>query len=220
MAGGYPIVLDLSGKLIVVIGGGNVALRKVRGLLACGATRIRIVSPVMHSEMPLDATNIRPLIEHYRPEHLSGAALVFAATDSAEVNDGIVAEARKIGALVCRADVDEDHAGDFATPAMIREGELLITVSSGGSPALSALIRDQISSAIDPNWTKMAQAMRELRPMIRGSLPAAQRKQAFRDLCSDDAFGELSRGGVAALKRWLIGKYPQMTLPDQTEQGN
>jgi precorrin-2 dehydrogenase/sirohydrochlorin ferrochelatase len=209
VAEGYPIVLDLTNRLVVVIGGGAVALRKVQGLIASGASRIRIVSPSFHAEMPAESSVIQRVVGAYRPEHLDGASLVFAATDSPEVNDAIVRDSNKMGALVCRADVDEDNAGDFATPAMIREGSLLITVSSGGSPALSALIRDRIKGAIDPRWSMMADAMQQLRPMLRKSLAPARRKQAFRDLCSEEAFNALSTGGIEQLLQWLRVKHPE-----------
>lgn len=220
VAGGYPIVLDLSGKLIVVIGGGNVARRKVQGLIASGAERIRVVAPTFHPEISANGSVVERVAERYQAEHLCGAALVFAATDSPDVNDQVVRDARQIGALVCRADVVDELAGDFSTPAMIRDGELLLTVSSGGSPALSALIRDRLSSAIDPNWSKMAHAMQQLRPIIRNALPINQRKQAFHDLRSDEAFARLVDHGEAGLKQWLIGKYPQLALNPITEQGN
>ncbi len=210
-------MLDLTRRLIVVIGGGAVALRKVQGLIASGASKIRIVSPVFHAEMPPASSVIERVADTYRPEHLEGASLVFAATDSGDVNDAIVRDSAKIGALVCRADVDEDHAGDFATPAMIRDGALLITVSSGGSPALSALIRDRLKNAIDPRWSMMADAMQQLRPTLRKSLAPSRRKQAFRDLCSEDAFNALSAGGIEQLLQWLRVKYPEF---DKIHPGN
>jgi precorrin-2 dehydrogenase/sirohydrochlorin ferrochelatase len=217
VAEGYPIVLNLADRSVVVIGGGSVALRKVQGLIASGASRIRIVSPSFHAEMPAESSVLQRVVGAYRPEHLDGASLVFAATDSADVNDAIVRDSNKMGALVCRADVDEDNAGDFATPAMIRDGALLITVSSGGSPALSALIRDRLKAAIDPRWSMMADAMRQIRPLLRKTLAPKQRKQAFRDLCSEDAFNALSAGGIEQLLQWLRVKYPEF---DKIHAGN
>jgi len=205
--GGYPIVLDVRDRSIVVVGGGKVALRKVLGLIESGAKRIKVVSPTFHSDMPLQ---VQYISESYRREHLLGASLVFAATDSSQVNDAIVRDARSAGAWVCRADADDDHAGDFATPAMLRQEELLITVSSGGSPALSALIRDKLKQAIDPRWGAMAHAMRELRPLVLRSLEPARRKQAFHELCSDVALEELSTKGLPGLKNWLKSKYPEL----------
>jgi precorrin-2 dehydrogenase/sirohydrochlorin ferrochelatase len=207
MSAGYPIVLEVSDRLVVIVGGGAVALRKARGLLASGARRVTVVAPQFHPEMPAE---VQRVVEAYRPEHLAGASLVFAATDCPDVNDAIVRDAGRIGALVCRADADEDLSGDFATPAMLRQGALLVTVSSGGSPALSAMIRDRFEQTLDPRWAKMAAAMQELRPVIRKKLDAARRRDAFRALCSDEALTALDREGVGGLRTWLTAKFEEL----------
>jgi precorrin-2 dehydrogenase/sirohydrochlorin ferrochelatase len=207
----YPIVLNLSDRLIVVVGGGSVALRKVLGLVAGGATRIRVVSLSFHEMMPAESSILQRVYGAYDAKYLEGASLVFAATDSPEVNDAVVRDAHARGALVCRADVDEENAGDFSTPAMLRDGAMLITVSSGGSPALSAMIRDRIKQSLDPRWTKMADAMQLLRPKLRGSLAPARRKAAFVELCSDEALRQLQEHGLDGLQRWLSEKFPELS---------
>jgi precorrin-2 dehydrogenase / sirohydrochlorin ferrochelatase len=207
MSGGYPIVLDVAARLVVIVGGGSVGLRKARGLLASGATRVRVVSPAFHPEMP---GGLQRVTEMYRAEHLQGASLVFAATDSPDVNDAVVRDAHAVGALVCRADADEENAGDFATPAMLRQGPLLVTVSSGGSPALSALIRDRLEQAIDPRWASLAEAMQVLRPRIRQALAPPRRRDALRALCSDEAMEQVSRGGVEGLTSWLKMRFTEL----------
>jgi precorrin-2 dehydrogenase/sirohydrochlorin ferrochelatase len=207
MAGGYPIVLDVSDRLVVIVGGGAVGSRKARGLLASGATRVRVVSPVFNPEMP---TEVQRVAEAYRPEHLDGAAMVFAATDVPEVNDAVVLDGHKTGALVCRADGDDDNASDFSTPAMLRQGSLLITVSSGGSPALSAMIRDRLQQAMDPRWEKLAAAMLSLRPALRQSLAPSRRKEAFRAMCSDEAFELVAREGTEGLFKWLKTRFSEL----------
>jgi siroheme synthase-like protein len=201
---GYPIVLDVKDRLIVIVGGGNVALRKTRGLLASGATTIRVISPQFHADIPPD---VQRVTEIYHRKHLEGAKLVFAATDVASVNQQVEKDAHEIGALVCRADADD--AGDFSTPAMHRDGELLIAVSSGG-PALSALVRDRLAEKIDPKWAAMAAAMQTLRPMIREKISSANRRKVFVQLSTDDAFAQLNCGGVDALLKWIQQKFPEM----------
>lgn len=208
MGDGYPIVLDVKARRIVIVGGGNVALRKVRGLLECGATDITVVSPAFHPDLPAD--RIRRVTETYSAARLAGAAMVFAATDSPQVNAQVVQDGHAIGALVCRADVDEDHAGDFATPAMVRRGPVMITASSGGSPALSAAIRDQLARSLDERLIAMAEAMLILRPMLRSSLEPARRKEAFRSLCTEQALGVLASGGLEGLKMWLSGQFGEL----------
>lgn len=208
MLEGYPIVVDVTSRRIVIVGGGNVALRKVRGLLESGATNVLVISPEFHPDMPVD--RVRCVKGLYHSDHLGGASLVFAATDSSVVNGQVVREAQRMGALVCRADSDEEYSGDFTTPAMLRQGPLLLTLSSGGNPALSAMIRDRLARAIDPQWVAMAQLMQALRPELRARLAPARRTEAFRDLCSDPAMQELAGGGVEGLKSWLHGRFPEL----------
>jgi len=201
---GYPIVLDVSDRQIVIVGGGNVAVRKTKGLIASGARKIRVVSPKFHEEM---SQQVQRVEEVYRREHLDDASLVFAATDVIAVNEQVERDARIIGALVCRADADD--AGDFSTPAMHRDGELLITVSSGG-PALSAMIRDRIAEKIEPQWAAMATAMQTLRPMIREKVAPGNRRKIYVELISDEAFAELDRGGVEGLISWIGEKFSEI----------
>jgi precorrin-2 dehydrogenase/sirohydrochlorin ferrochelatase len=166
-----------------------------------------VVSPEFHPDMP-DA--VERIADAYRAAHLDGAALVFAATDLPQVNDAVVRDAHDRGALVCRADGDDDTAGDFSTPAMLRQGDVLVTVSSGGSPAFSAMIRDRLQAAFDPRWGEMAAAMRVLRPRIRSALTPPRRRDALRALCSDEAMQEFSRGGVDGLADWLKQRFSEL----------
>src|SRR4029078_4544720 len=85
----------------------------------------------------------------YERSHLRGAQLVFAATDDPAVNDMVVRDARVEGALVCRSDSDREHPGDFAPPAAIRRGAVLVSVSAGGNPALAAKMRDALERAVE-----------------------------------------------------------------------
>src|SRR3954454_1471168 len=146
----YPILLDLTDRLVVIVGGGAVAVRKAAGVLDAGATRVRCVSPTFHPDLPAAVERVP---EAYRPEHIESAGLVFAATDSAEVNDAVVRDASTRGIWVNRADADDGQPGDFTVPARLREGPVTVTVSAGGSPALAAAIRDGVAARWDPRWT-------------------------------------------------------------------
>src|SRR3954468_20844715 len=102
----YPLLLDLRGRRIVIVGGGSVALRKATGLVDAGASpgQIRVVAPRLPAAFP---SGVTILPEAYRPAHLDDADLAFAATDSPVVNEQVVRDARARRVLVCRADVDE-----------------------------------------------------------------------------------------------------------------
>src|SRR5687767_9787584 len=173
------MMLDVSDRLVVIVGGGGVAARKARGVLEAGARRVRVVSPEFAADIP---PGVERVTARYDADQLRGAGLVFAATDDPSVNAAIVRDAHRLGVLVNRADGDDGEPGDFSVPAVLREGELVVTVSAGGAPALAATVRDRLRKTLDRRWVKMAEAMKDLRPRITGraDLPAASRQNALR----------------------------------------
>jgi siroheme synthase-like protein len=195
-------MLDLGGRCVVIIGGGAVAARKAAGVLEAGARGVRVVAPEVSGSFDPAVAVVR---ERYRPEHLNGAGLVFAATDDPAVNGAVVRDARARGVLVCRTDADEQEPGDFSTPARFREQSITVAVSAGGNPALAAMIRDGLRQRWDDRWSRMADAMAELRPMIRQSLASrpSDRARALRSLASDEALAMLESNGIDGLRRWL-----------------
>jgi siroheme synthase-like protein len=204
---GYPVVLDVTDRLIVIVGGGAVAARKAAGLAAAGATRIRVIAPQLAAEMPPNIEHVR---QNYTASHLAGAALVFAATDRADVNAAVVRDARAAGLFVNRADQDDDEPGDFTMPAVLRRGSVTVAVSCNGAPALAVSVRDQVDQTLDDRWAKLAAATQSLRPRIIASIADIERRRAaLRDLASTDA-ADLSIRSETALKDWLAARYPEL----------
>jgi precorrin-2 dehydrogenase/sirohydrochlorin ferrochelatase len=200
-------MLDVSSRLVVIVGGGAVAARKARGLLEAGATRVRCVAPEFRGEIP---AAVERVAEPYRSAHLDGAQLVFAATDRPDVNEAVVRDAQSRGILVCRADGDDRQPGDFSSPAALRRGEVVVSVSAD-SPALAALIRDGIAQRFDERWSEMASAMRELRPLIKRALADGNlRRTVFHKLATEEALGVVHAGGVGALREWLRQAHPEL----------
>lgn len=142
----YPVTLNISGRLCVVVGGGRVAERKILSLLKAGA-RVRTVSPQL-TEILREAAaagRIHWLARRFQAGDLAGAMLVFAATDSRQVNAAVAQEAEAAGQLVNVADAP-DQCG-FQVPAVLRQGDLTIAVSTNGkSPALAALIKKRLEA--------------------------------------------------------------------------
>ena len=201
------MMLDVRSRAIVIVGGGAVAARKGRGLLDAGAGNVRCVATTFSAEFPDGITRVH---EPYRPQHLDGASVVFAATNSPEVNAAVVRDAHARNVLICRADSDDEDPGDFSTPATLRRGEVIITVSSA-SPALSVRIRDRIEENFDPMWEQMAAAMLHLRPMIKASgLEVAARGRILRELAGDEALGVLRERGLDGLRLWLRQRHPEL----------
>jgi siroheme synthase-like protein len=203
-------MLDVTQRPIVVIGGGTVAKRKVAGLLDSGATRVRVIALEFQPDFAKPGS-IERITAAYDIKYLDGAQLVFAVTDSPEVNEQVVRDARSRGIWVNRAD-DGESQGDFTTPALHRRGEVTLTVSAG-SAALSAAIRDRLADRLDRRYVKMADAMLALRPAIRDSGLAGHRRQSiFRDLATDEAIAALHAGGLESLRQWLLARYPELKL--------
>ncbi len=203
LARGYPIVLDVAGRLAVVVGGGGVAGRRAAGLLAAGA-RVRAVAPAFAAGFP-DGVDRRA--KPYDPADLDGADLAFAATDSAAVNDAVVADAR--ARRVWAGHAGDGGAGDFAVPARLDRGPVTVTVSAG-SAALAVLVRDGLGERFDPAWAAMAEAMVVLRPRLKDALDEPARRAVFRELATAEACGVLSRDGIHGLEQWLRERHPNL----------
>src|SRR6266851_1242152 len=140
---GYiPIFLDVTGRRCVVVGGGEVAARKVESLLASGA-QVIVVSPTLAAPA-LNAAVDRGMVEHiaraYRRGDIAGCALAYAATDDRDLHRALAEEARALGIPLNVVDVPE--LCSFIAPAVVRQGALQIAISTGGaSPAFAARVR-------------------------------------------------------------------------------
>jgi precorrin-2 dehydrogenase/sirohydrochlorin ferrochelatase len=169
----YPIELNLTNRLVLVVGLGAVGRRKASGLVEAGA-RVVGVDPRADIEGLPDGVEHR--VEPYRSGHLEGVSLAFAAA-SPEVNRRVVEEARRAGVWVGSA--SEPEGGDFLVPAVWRRGPVVLTVStSGASPTLAANLRDRAAGALGPSAAGLAALLAELRPEVlaRVADPEARRR--------------------------------------------
>lgn len=164
----YPINLNISGQLCVVIGGGAVATRKTSSLLACDA-RVRVVSPQLSAGIRhlVETNRIKWLPRVYKTGDLRGAILAFALTDSPEVQSQIAVEANDLGIPINIG--DNPAASTFHTAAIIRRGELLISISTGGgSPALAGAIRQELELHYGPEYGALVTLLGEIRKLRQG----------------------------------------------------
>ena len=152
------MMLDVTDRLVVIVGGGAVAARKAKGVLEAGGTRVRCVSPAFDSGMP---EAVERVAEPYDARHLDGAGLVFAATDLAAVNDEVVRDARA-GRAGQPGGLRRRPTGRLRRPREAARGAGRRRVT-GGSPALAVLVRDGLRERWDPRWSRMAEVMLGLR---------------------------------------------------------
>ncbi len=140
----YPIFLDLKDRAVLVVGAGKVALRKVRGLLEAGA-RVTVVAPEWESEF--ESLPVRLVPRRFRATDLSGAMLVFAATNDRLSNHRIGIAAKGKGVFANIADSAEEC--DFVVPARLHRGTVQVAISTGGeNPRLSSDLRKRLEEVL------------------------------------------------------------------------
>jgi precorrin-2 dehydrogenase/sirohydrochlorin ferrochelatase len=217
----YPVLLDIAGKSCVVIGGGRVAERKVNGLLDSGGA-VRVVSPEVTAGLAGLARQgaIEWRQKVYADDDLDGAVLVFAATNSREVQKMICRRAKANGQLLNVAD-DPDSCS-FHVPATVRRGDLTLAVStSGKSPAVAAHIRRQLEKEFGPEYETLLHLMAWVR--LRTGADAQkysqhERKKIYKKILHNDIIDWIRKGQVDRLHdhlRKILGPdaEPDVHLP-------
>jgi precorrin-2 dehydrogenase / sirohydrochlorin ferrochelatase len=191
----YPVCLDVSGRKCVVIGGGDVAERKVRRLLDCGA-RVIVVSPALTEG--LESLKTRSGIEHinvdYEPRFIEGAFLVVGATDDRDIHKRIFSETRGRGILVNI--VDDPALCDFILPSLVSRGDLLISVATGGkSPALAKKLREELEELYGPEYGALLTIMSRVREkvLVQGKAQTNNR-DVFESILGSDIIEHIRKG--------------------------
>jgi siroheme synthase-like protein len=160
----YPVNLLVEGRPVLVVGGGHVALEKVRGLLEAGAI-VTVVAPDVDDELvALDGITVER--RGYRGGEAAGYRLAVAATGDAAVNQAVFDDGDAAGVWVNAAD-DPDRCS-YTLPARVRRGDLLLTVSTGGrSPALAGWVREQLEAGFGPEYEALVDVLAEERDRLR-----------------------------------------------------
>jgi precorrin-2 dehydrogenase / sirohydrochlorin ferrochelatase len=203
---GYPIMLQLDGRRAVVIGEGAVREGKPEGLLAGGADEVLVVSTTPASRLAELEKMDRIRVERraWRPDDLAGMAICVAWSSRPEVRDAIAREARARGVWVNV--MDDAPNCDFAAPAVVRRGELVLAIATGGaSPALTRRLREDLSERYGEHWAEIVATLRKVRSSTRPLLPnlaeRSRRWQAALDL--DEAEQLVLAGRSAELRERL-----------------
>lgn len=183
----YPVCLNIAKRLCVVVGGGSVAERKIRGILAASG-QVRVVSPAL-------TVGLRDLAEQgrvewrqksYSADDLDGGYMVFAATNSSAAQEAVCRDARAARLLLNVADAPE--LCDFQTTSVIRRGDLTLSVAtSGRSPAVAAMVRRRLERDFGEEYGLLTALVGQLREQIlREASSDVDKKILFQKILCDD----------------------------------
>jgi precorrin-2 dehydrogenase/sirohydrochlorin ferrochelatase len=194
----FPVFLNLAGRLVVVVGGGAVGTRKAAAARAAGAV-VRVVDP-----RPAAPDRPEHVPEPYRPDHLAGAALVFACA-TPEVNARVVADARARGVWVGSATAPA--SGDLTLPSVVRAGDLTVAVGTGGAaPALARRIREKLEAEFDVAFADWVRVLAGVRAVVLAEVTDPNRRRELLDAFADWPWLDRVRAeGAEAVKAEMLG---------------
>ncbi len=177
----YPIFLDIEGRNVVIVGGGNVCARKAETMMNYGA-RVTVISPEFTDEIEKWAKEgcLEIRRKKYEVSDLDGANIVIASTDDEAVNTQIATDCRQRRIPVNVVDVT--HLCEFIVPAIIEKGSIQIAVSTGGqSPALARTLKEDLARTVGPEYDEVNQLLASLRPAAKKVLPTDGDRKRFFD---------------------------------------
>jgi uroporphyrin-III C-methyltransferase/precorrin-2 dehydrogenase/sirohydrochlorin ferrochelatase len=206
MAHGFPIFLNLTDRSCLVLGGGEVALRKIEQLLRADA-RVQVVARALCVQLQDLAASqrISHLAREFETVHLDGQALVIAATDDRRLN-GEVAELARDRSIPVNV-VDDPALCTFIMPSVIDRAPVIVAVSTGGeSPVLARLLRARLESFIPAGYGRLARLLGEFREQARRKFPAMRLRRRFWETIIQGPVAELLFGGQEEEARRLLSR--------------
>lgn len=160
----YPMMVDLEGMKITIIGGGKVAYRKAAHFLSFNGS-VTVISQSFTAEFENLKTTMYLINDTYKEEYLQGSSIVVAATDDKNLNEQIGAYC-KHHALLCNV-VSNQELSSFIVPSFIKRGELIISVSTGGnSPTLASKIKKELEDQYDSSYEAYVELLGKIRHYI------------------------------------------------------
>ena len=197
----YPLFLDLSGKSALVIGAGAIAEQKIGSLMDCGA-KITVVAPETGAAIKTLARKggVRLRQRRFRASDLKSQDIVFCATDDKALSRAVSAACRQRKIPVNVA--DQPELCTFIVPAIVRRGEVVFAVSTGGaSPALAKFLRKKVESLFGKETAVLAEVLRSFRRKIL-ALPLPKRRKVLGTILNDGTL-QAAKKGALPLKRKL-----------------
>ena len=205
----YMVNLIVEGRAAIVVGGGEVAARKVEDLLAAGAA-VTVVAPrVEHRIGALAGENrIQLRVKPYTSEDLAGAFLAIAATDDQEVNARVSSDAAAMHVLVNVVDCPALCA--FTVPATVSRGHLTLAVATEGRcPTLAGILRGELQTSYGPEYAELLDLFAALRQdMIAQHWDGRRIRETLTHAYQDGVMKLLAAGGQATLQNFLRSRFP------------
>lgn len=201
-----PLMMNLENRRCVIVGGGSVAERKTASLIDAGAELV-LISPEATSPLEQWIAEGRLTWERrgYREGDLKGAFIVFAATDQAEVNDAVTAEAHALGIPVNHA--GEGGKGSFISPSVVRRGGLVLCVSTSGTgPLVAKKLSRDLDAHFGEDYETYVEFLSTARKMIKEREPDAHRRAVlFKALAEMDVLASIREGRFQAWNenKWI-----------------
>ncbi len=200
----FPVFLKLQGQPCLVVGGGDVGLRKARLLHKAGA-RLTIVSPELSAAMRefVLQQGLVHVAACYESSQLQGMRLVFAATDDADVNRRVFEDCEARGILVNA--VDQPAICRFITPSIVDRSPVIIAASTGGAvPVLARHLRARLETLVPASYGDLARIAGEFRAEVKEKLPDTTARRLFWDALLSGPFAERAMNGQADAARALV----------------
>lgn len=207
-----PLFHKLDDRPVLLVGGGEVALRKARLLLDAGA-RLKVVALEIHPELNAMLDKEPACLRAYQPSDLDGMSLVIAATDDVELNASISAQAQARGLPVNV--VDAPALCSVIFPAIVDRSPLIVAVSSGGdAPVLARLVRAKIETWLPAAYGQLAGLGARFRAQVKQLLPDVRKRRIFWEEVFGGAIGERALAGQSdeaqrLLEQRLAGDLPE-----------
>lgn len=212
----YSMLLNICGRMCLVVGGGRVAERKINNLLEAGAS-LTVISPEFSSRLQTLGSEGR--ISLIRREYLPGdigvdCTLVFAATNSEQVNLRVYEDALSFGRWVYVADRPE--LCTFTLPSVMRRGKLIISVSTGGaSPSLARSLTKRLEEDYGEEYELYLDFLAELRSMVQSRVKDKEkRQQMFKRMLLWDVLPMIRSGTFQSWKEELMITLEQEPMPE------
>lgn len=199
----FPLLMNLDYKKVVIVGGGHVARQKAEALLPTKA-QVTVISPVVTEKLEqyIHEGLVTWKEKTFEPADLDDAALIFAVTNDEEVNNA-VEEAAQHWQLLSRADAKGRI--DFINPAVVRRGEIVLTVStSGASPGLTRKVKSELAEEYGEHYAQYVSFLKEARQRILVKFTGDEKKQLLAELLDPQVLEWVEQGDMQKCEAWLL----------------